>query len=65
MAISLTVEGMSCGHCEQTVEEALLSVEGVTTAEADSEASSATVNGDVEPASLVEAVSDAGYAAHV
>lgn len=63
MAITITVEGMSCGHCEQTVEEALLDVEGVTSAEADREAGSATVDGTAEPSVLVEAVSEAGYTA--
>lgn len=61
MSKTLTVEGMSCGHCEQTVEEALADVEGVTGAKADHEADSVTVEGDAETDALVEAVSEAGY----
>jgi len=63
MTTTLTVEGMSCGHCEQTVEEALREVEGVTDATADHEAEQVTVDGDVEVAALVAAVEEAGYTA--
>ncbi|RLM90342.1 cation transporter [Halobellus sp. Atlit-38R] len=58
---TLTVEGMSCGHCEQTVEDTLLSVSGVESAEADRESNAVTVEGDAAVANLVAAVNDAGY----
>lgn len=61
MSTTLTVEGMSCGGCEQTVVEALESVPGVTGAEADRETDSATVEGDADVDALVAAVDDAGY----
>ena len=61
MSTTLTVEGMSCGGCEQTVVEALESVSGVTHAEADRETNSATVEGDADSETLVQAVVDAGY----
>jgi len=61
MSMTLTVDGMSCEHCEQTVEEALESIPGVQDAEADREANQATVNGDADPDVLVTAVEDAGY----
>lgn len=61
MAITITVEGMSCGHCEQTVEEALNGVSGVTAASADNEAEQATVEGDADVDALVAAVEDAGF----
>jgi len=64
MATTITVEGMSCGHCEQTVEEALRGVSGVTDASADRESQRARVDGDADPAALVRAVEDAGYTAH-
>lgn len=63
MSTTLTVEGMSCEHCEQTVEEALEGVSGVTDADADREREEATVDGDADEASLVAAVEDAGYSA--
>lgn len=64
MSITLTVEGMSCEHCEQTVEEALRGVDGVTDASVDQEADQASVDGDADPDVLVAAVEDAGYTAH-
>ena len=64
MPTTITVEGMTCGHCEQTVEDALADVSGVTGATADRDAEQATVEGDTEVSSLVEAVEDAGYTAH-
>lgn len=64
MSTTLTVEGMSCEHCEQTVEEALESVEGVDTATADHERQQASVEGTADAAdaaALVSVVEDAGY----
>ena len=65
MMQTITVEGMSCGHCEQTVEEALEEVAGVTSATADRDAESATVEGSAELDELVTVVEDAGYDASV
>jgi copper chaperone len=56
---------MTCEHCEQTVEEALRDVAGVTDATADREAEQASVDGDAEATTLVQAVEDAGYTAFV
>ncbi len=64
MTTTITVEGMSCGHCEQTVEEALEEVSGVTAVTVDRESEQASVDGEAEVTALVEAVEDAGYNAH-
>lgn len=64
MSTIITVEGMSCGHCEQTVEEAIRSVSGVTDASADREAEQVNVDGTADVTALVQAVEDAGYTAH-
>jgi len=64
MTRTITVEGMSCGHCEQTVEEALQAVSGVTNVTVDRTADQASVDGDADAAALVAAVEDAGYTAH-
>lgn len=64
MATTITVEGMSCEHCEQTIEEALRGVAGVSDARADREAETATVEGDPETTDLVQAAEDAGYVAY-
>ena len=61
MSRTITVKGMSCEHCEQTVEDALEDVSDVTSAEADRETERATVDGDVDPRALVDAVDEAGY----
>ncbi|GAB3672815.1 CopZ family metallochaperone [Halopiger thermotolerans] len=63
MSQTITVEGMSCEHCEQTVEDALEDVEGVTSVSVDRETESATVEGDADVDALVDAVDDAGYEA--
>ncbi|QLK24466.1 heavy-metal-associated domain-containing protein [Natrinema zhouii] len=63
MSQTITVEGMSCEHCEQTVEDALEGVQGVNSVDVDREAERATVEGDAETADLVEAVDEAGYEA--
>ena len=61
MSRTITVDGMSCGHCEQAVEEALEELEGVARATADREAGEATIEGSAEPDRLVAAVEEAGY----
>lgn len=63
MTQTIGVEGMTCGHCEQTVEDALREVEGVTDVTADREAEQASVKGDADVTALVQAVEDAGYTA--
>ena len=65
MTTIITVEGMACDHCEQTVEEALQDVSGVTDVSVGREDEQASVDGDADATALVEAVEDAGYTAHV
>jgi copper chaperone CopZ len=60
---TIEVTGMSCEHCEQAVEDALLSVPGVESAAADRESESATVAGDADASDLIAAVDEAGYEA--
>lgn len=61
MSRTITVEGMSCQHCEQTVEEALEAISGVTSVTADRESKSVTIEGGAETEALLEAVENAGY----
>lgn len=65
MTTTIAVEGMTCEHCEQTVENALLELDAVTDATADREAERASVDGSVDPSELVRAVEAAGYTASV
>jgi len=61
MSQILTVEGMSCGGCEERVRNALTAVSGVTSVSVDHSTGSATVEGSTDVAALVAAVEDAGY----
>jgi copper chaperone CopZ len=61
MPTELTVTGMSCGHCEGTVEDAVSDVDGVTAVSADNESDSVSVEGDADVDALVAAVEAAGY----
>jgi copper chaperone CopZ len=64
--VKLKVTGMSCGHCQATVEQALKGVSGVYSAIVDLEDGEAEVdfNDDaITTAQLVAAVQRAGYAA--
>jgi copper chaperone len=63
MGQQITVTGMSCGGCEQSVEAALEGVEGVESATADRDSDTATVEGNADTDALVAAVEDAGYEA--
>lgn len=63
MSLTLSVDGMSCEHCEQSVEDALEGIEGVTAADADRGEGQATVEGEADAAALVAAVENAGYSA--
>ena len=66
--VKLKVTGMSCGHCQLTVEQALKGVTGVYTAIVDLQDGEAEVdfNDDtVTTAQLVAAVERAGYSARL
>ena len=63
MTQTISVQGMSCGGCEETVEDALESLSDVTGVSADHEADSVTVEGTADPDELVAAIEDAGYEA--
>lgn len=54
---------MSCEGCEQSVEEALRDVSGVSDVDVDRDDEQATVEGTASTDELVAAVEDAGYSA--
>ena len=56
----LKVDGMSCEHCENRVEKAVLAVAGVISAKADAAAGTLTFEGG-DAAAVAAAVEDAGY----
>ena len=63
--IELTITGMTCGHCQTGVKNALESVPGVTDAQVDLKEGKAVVHGTAEVQQLIAAVVEEGYGAHV
>ncbi|WP_380184283.1 copper-exporting P-type ATPase CopA [Kalamiella sp. sgz302252] len=61
----LLIEGMSCASCVGRVERALQQVPGITQARVNLAERSALVMGEASPATLIEAVREAGYDAEV
>jgi copper chaperone len=59
----LMVTGMTCGHCRAAVETAIREVPGVESVHVDLERGRASVEGNVELQSLIQAVEEAGYQA--
>ena len=55
------VQGMKCDGCIATGNKALVEVPGFESAEFDLEAGTGTVQGDVDPQAVCQALSDAGY----
>ena len=57
-----TVEGMTCGHCRQSVMEEVLTVDGVRAVDVDLDSGRLTVAGEQFDDSAIEAaVDEAGY----
>ena len=63
MKTELTVTGMTCGHCQKAVQQALAQLPGVEQAEVDLARGLATVTGTAELPALIAAVTEEGYAA--
>lgn len=58
---TLSVEGMTCGHCKMRVEKAIKGIAGVTDAQADLVRKQVIVSGSADVAAIAQAVHDAGY----
>jgi copper chaperone CopZ len=64
MKKTVTIEGMSCGHCVMHVQKALQGVRGVTKADVDLSKAEAVVEGEgFTDEQLKAAVDEAGYKA--
>jgi copper chaperone len=59
----LTIEGMTCAHCQASVTSALEAVPGVTNATVDLSAGAARVEGNADIQALIRAVEEEGYRA--
>lgn len=63
-SMDINVAGMSCNHCKMSIENALKTLDGVTSAEVDLAASKVAVKFDEGKTSfdvLKNAIEDAGY----
>ncbi len=66
--LMLRITGMTCGHCQKTVEKALAQVDGVYGAVVDLQGGVAEIDYDDDTATIEEltaAVATAGYGAEV
>jgi len=62
--VELNVEGMTCGGCVNSIQNALSARDGVASATADLDAKRVTIEFDpalIQQAGLVEAIEDAGF----
>jgi copper ion binding protein len=61
--VTVTVTGMSCGHCATAVREEVGSIPGVTAVDVDLASGEVTIDSDhqVEPEAIRGAVEEAGY----
>jgi copper ion binding protein len=62
-AVTVTVAGMTCGHCAASVREEVGSISGVTAVDVDLGSGEVTVDSEapVEAAAIKNAVEEAGY----
>jgi copper chaperone len=61
--IELEVEGMHCGNCEQTIQRAVGSLQGVSTVKADHQARQVIIEGTspIDAGSVRAAIAEAGF----
>jgi copper chaperone len=61
--VSITVTGMSCGHCVSSVREEVGSIPGVTAVDVDLASGTVTIGSErqVEADAIKSAVEEAGY----
>jgi len=58
---TVKVDGMTCGHCAQTVTKALEALEAVERALVDLKTGEVVVEGNAEPDAIRKAIEEAGY----
>ncbi|MEV0674033.1 heavy-metal-associated domain-containing protein [Mycobacterium sp. NPDC050441] len=61
---TITVSGMTCGHCATSVREEVGGLPGVRTVEVDLSTGLVTIDSDsqLDPSAINDAVAEAGYA---
>ena len=61
MTITLTVNGMNCGHCTQTITKAILAIDPKASVETDIPSKTVKISSQLDGEKISAAVSDAGY----
>lgn len=59
--MKLSVEGMSCGHCEHSVTQAIQALDAAARVAVDLAAGTVVINGAVDPAQAKAAIEAEGY----
>lgn len=59
--LKFKVDGMTCGHCAQTVTKAVEALPRVERAVVDLKAGEVTVQGDADEGAVRQVIEDAGY----
>lgn len=65
MSIEIRVADMTCGSCEQTVEDTILELDGAEAATANRETNTVTIEGDPDVETVIDSVTEAGYPAEL
>lgn len=62
-SVTVTVTGMTCGHCASSVREEIGGIPGVTGVDVNLDSGHVTIDSDgqVDPAAVKAAVEEAGY----
>ncbi|CAM3699551.1 heavy-metal-associated domain-containing protein [Nocardiopsis rhodophaea] len=62
-ATTITVSGMTCGHCEKAVKEEITALPGVTSVHVDLESGRVSIESEapLTDAQLASAIDEAGY----
>jgi copper chaperone len=63
--VEVSVEGMTCAHCQRAVQNAIAALPGVNEVHVDLRANKAIVHGRVEEEALIRAIRNEGYEAHL
>lgn len=61
MQYEFHVQGMTCGHCERAVQQAVRAVDGQAEVQIDRAQNQVRVQSTAERAALVQAIQDEGY----
>jgi len=65
MRVEVSVDGMTCAHCQRAVQNAIAALPGVNEVQVDLRASKAIVHGCVEEEALIRAIRNEGYEARL